>query len=141
MAYALELAFDIPPAWGCLGGALAVIPLVTHGVTAIGRLQVWTQPLWLVLLVVPYVVVFHHNPGILGQFPAAPGVSGDQGGFSLHYFGASTIVGSALITQMGEQADSLRFMPERVAGNRCARGRIRSPGIIRRLLRRSAGAR
>src|SRR5690606_15560759 len=49
MAYALELAFDIPPAWGYLVCALAVIPLVTHGVTVISRLQVWTQPLWLVL--------------------------------------------------------------------------------------------
>ena len=55
MAYALELAFGIPPAWGYLVCALVVIPLVTHGVTAISRLQVWTQPLWLVMLVVPYV--------------------------------------------------------------------------------------
>ena len=50
MAYALELAFDIPPAWGYLLCSLAVIPLVTHGVTAISRLQVWTQPLWLAML-------------------------------------------------------------------------------------------
>jgi purine-cytosine permease-like protein len=47
MAYALELALDIPPAWGYLICALVVIPLVTHGVSAISRLQVWTQPLWL----------------------------------------------------------------------------------------------
>ena len=39
MAYALELAFGIPPAWGYLICALVVIPLVTHGVTAISRLQ------------------------------------------------------------------------------------------------------
>jgi hypothetical protein len=37
MAYALELAFDIPPAWGYLVCALVVIPLVTHGVTVISR--------------------------------------------------------------------------------------------------------
>ena len=37
MAYALELAFDIPPAWGYLICALVVIPLVTHGVTAISQ--------------------------------------------------------------------------------------------------------
>ena len=58
MAYALELAFDIPPAWGYLLCALVVIPLVAHGVTAISRLQLWTQPLWLVMLVLPYVAVF-----------------------------------------------------------------------------------
>lgn len=50
MAYALELAFDIPPAWGYLICALVVLPLVTHGVTAISWLQVITQPLWLLLL-------------------------------------------------------------------------------------------
>jgi len=55
MAYALDLAFDIPPAWGYLICALVVLPLVTHGVTVISRLQVWTQPLWILLLVVPYV--------------------------------------------------------------------------------------
>ena len=33
MAYAIELAFDIPPAWGYLLCSLVVIPLVTHGVT------------------------------------------------------------------------------------------------------------
>jgi hypothetical protein len=31
MAYALELAFHIPPAWGYLICAMVVIPLVTHG--------------------------------------------------------------------------------------------------------------
>jgi purine-cytosine permease-like protein len=54
MAYALELALDIPPAWGYLLCALVVIPLVTHGVSVISRLQLWTQPLWLVMLVLPY---------------------------------------------------------------------------------------
>jgi signal transduction histidine kinase/FixJ family two-component response regulator len=33
-------------------------------------------------------------------------------------FGAATTVGIALITQMGEQVDYLRFMPERTAANR-----------------------
>ena len=57
MAYALELAFDIPPAWGYGICALVVIPLVSHGVTAISRLQVWTQPLWLAMLVLPWAFV------------------------------------------------------------------------------------
>jgi hypothetical protein len=56
MAYALELALDIPPAWGYLLCSLVVIPLVLHGVTAISRLQVWTQPLWLVMLVLPFAL-------------------------------------------------------------------------------------
>ncbi len=118
MAYALELAFDIPPAWGYLLCALVVIPLVTHGVTAISRLQVWTQPLWLVMLIVPYIVVFHHQPDILSGLVGYGGADAGQAGFDLLAFGAATTVGIALITQMGEQADYLRFMPERTPERR-----------------------
>jgi len=114
MAYALELALDIPPALGYLLCALVVIPLVTHGVTAISRLQVWTQPLWIAMLVVPYVFVFHAEPGLLAGLAA---YGGEQGlaGFDGLAFGAATTVGIALITQMGEQADYLRFMPEKAS--------------------------
>ena len=112
MAYALELAFDIPPAWGYLLCALVVIPLVTHGVTAISQLQVWTQPLWLVLLVLPYAYVFKENPGVLHELTRYAGQDGNGKQFDLLLFGAATTVGIALITQMGEQADYLRFMPE-----------------------------
>ena len=112
MAYALELAFDIPPAWGYLLCALVVIPLVTHGVTAISRLQVWTQPLWLLMLVVPYFYVFRNNPGILDGLVAFRGERPDGPPFDLTAFGAAMTVGIALITQMGEQVDYLRFMPE-----------------------------
>ncbi len=118
MAYALELAFDIPPAWGYLVCALAVIPLVTHGVTVISRLQVWTQPLWIVLLVVPYFYVFAKNPGVLHELTQYAGLDGKGSSFALQSFGAAMTVGIALITQMGEQADYLRFMPESTAGTR-----------------------
>lgn len=118
MAYALELAFDIPPAWGYLVCALAVIPLVTHGVTVISRLQVWTQPLWLVLMIVPYVYVLHRHPTLISELSQYAGADGQGGSFDLAMFGAAMTVGIALITQMGEQADYLRFMPERTAANR-----------------------
>ena len=111
MAYALELAFDIPPAWGYGLCALVVLPLVTHGVTLISRLQVWTQPLWLALLIWPYVYVFDRNPGLLDGLRNYGGERGLTG-FDPLAFGAATTVGIALITQMGEQADYLRFMPE-----------------------------
>ncbi|WP_022981028.1 ATP-binding protein [Ideonella sp. B508-1] len=118
MAYALDLAFDIPPAWGYLVCALAVIPLVTYGVTHISRLQVWTQPLWLAMLVLPYVYVFRENPGLIEGLMHYPGESGQFGAFQLQAFGAAMTVGVALITQMGEQVDYLRFMPECRPGHR-----------------------
>ena len=89
MAYALELAFDIPPAWGYLICALVVIPLVTHGVTAISRLQAWTQPLWLLLLVLPYAFVLLQEPEVLRRTADITAVrSGAGGEFDLPLFGA-----------------------------------------------------
>ena len=115
MAYAIELAFDIPPTWGYLLCSLVVIPLVTHGVTAISRLQVWTQPLWLLMLIVPLCFVVREHPGVLAELwhYGGQGAEGARpAGFDLTRFGAAMTVGIALITQMGEQADYLRFMPE-----------------------------
>jgi signal transduction histidine kinase/purine-cytosine permease-like protein/FixJ family two-component response regulator len=118
MAYALDLALGIPPSWGYLICALVVIPLVTHGVSAISRLQVWTQPLWLVMLVVPFVYVFLRDPGAFSGVLHYGGETGTNGEFNLHLFGAALTVGIALITQMGEQADYLRFMPVQTEANR-----------------------
>ena len=120
MAYALELALNIPPSWGYLICALVVIPLVTHGVSAISRLQVWTQPLWLVMLVVPFAYVLVKDPtvftGVLGYVGQKQ--NSGSGGFDVMLFGAALTVGIALITQIGEQADYLRFMPVQTAANR-----------------------
>lgn len=116
MAYALELALDIPPAWGYLICALVVIPLVTHGVSVISRFQVWTQPLWLVMMVVPFVAVAVMAPEAFTNVVRYGGESGAGAVFDWHLFGAALTVGIALITQMGEQADYLRFMPAREPG-------------------------
>ena len=116
MAYALELALGIPPAWGYLICAVVVIPLVTHGVSAISRFQMWTQPLWLVMMVVPFVAVAVLDPGAFANVVHYGGESGAGAAFDWHLFGAALTVGIALITQMGEQADYLRFMPAQAPG-------------------------
>jgi signal transduction histidine kinase/CheY-like chemotaxis protein len=118
MAYALELALDIPPTWGYLICALVVIPLVSHGVSAISALQVWTQGIWLVMLVVPFAFVAVRDPAAFSGITHYAGESGLAGAFDMHLFGAALTVGIALITQMGEQADYLRFMPQETAQNR-----------------------
>ena len=116
MAYALELALGIPPAWGYLICALVVIPLVTHGVTVISALQTISQPIWLVMLVLPYVFLLVQEPD---AFAGIVGYAGQgTAGFDIHLFGAGMAVGLALITQMGEQVDYLRFMPEYSRANR-----------------------
>ncbi|MGB2902121.1 MAG: hybrid sensor histidine kinase/response regulator, partial [Candidatus Dechloromonas phosphoritropha] len=117
MAYALELAFGIPPNWGYLICALVVIPLVTHGVTAISRLQAWTQPIWIVMLILPYAFVLIEEPEALGGLWQYAGANGQGAGFDPQLFGAALTVGIALVTQMGEQVDYLRFMPEKTPAN------------------------
>ena len=116
MAYALELALDIPPAWGYLICAVVVIPLVTHGVSVISRFQVWTQPLWLVMMVIPFGAVAVMAPETFTNVVRYGGESGAGAQFDWHLFGAALTVGIALITQMGEQADYLRFMPAKEKG-------------------------
>ena len=98
MAYALELALGIPPSWGYLICALVVIPLITHGVSVISRLQKWTQPIWLIMLVVPFVYVLVRDPGAFAGIAHYQGEKGTAPGFDLHLFGAALTVGIALIT-------------------------------------------
>ena len=119
MAYALELGFGIPPAWGYLLCAVVVIPLVTHGVTAISKLQAWTQPIWLVLLALPFVYLWIKQPAELTGLWSYTGVgNGNSLGFNPYLFGAALTVGVALVTQIAEQVDYLRFMPEKTEANR-----------------------
>ncbi len=118
MAYALELALDIPPRWGYLICALVVIPLVTHGVSTISRLQVWTQPVWLLMWLLPFAFVLWREPSTFAGVAHYIGEKAVSDDFSMPLFGAALTVGVALMTQMGEQADYLRFMPALHAGNR-----------------------
>ena len=117
MAQAFELWFDMPRPLGYLLSALLVIPLVAHGVTLISRLQMWTQPLWLALLVLPFAAVALRDPELFGRFASLHGRSADGDAFSWTAFGAACTVVAALIGQIGEQVDYLRFMPEKTRAN------------------------
>jgi hypothetical protein len=69
------------------------------------------------------------NPGL--RAAAATPAKQAAAGFTCR-FGAALTVGIALITQMGEQVDYLRFMPERTPANRGAGGAavlVGGPGL------------
>ncbi len=118
MAYALELAFGLPPLWGYMVCTLVVIPLVTHGISVISRVQTLTQPIWVLLLVLPFLFLAIKAPEFFSDVLHYGG-NQDQGGhFNFALFGGAMAVGLALITQMGEQVDYLRFMPECKPENR-----------------------
>ncbi|ROH86166.1 response regulator [Pseudomethylobacillus aquaticus] len=118
MAYALELYFGMPLYIGYLVCALVVVPLVTHGVTLISRIQMITQPIWLTLMALPFIFILYKDPGVLDGLMGFAGKSGYDDGFNLYMFGTAMAIGMALIPQIGEQVDFLRFMPEKTASNR-----------------------
>jgi signal transduction histidine kinase/purine-cytosine permease-like protein/ActR/RegA family two-component response regulator len=118
MALAIELYFDIPLALAYVLCSVLVIPLVAYGITLINRLQMWTQPLWLLLLLLPYGFVISKNPDALGDWTSFAGRAGEGGEFNLLHFGAACTVALALVTQIGEQVDYLRFLPPKTPRNR-----------------------
>ena len=113
MAMALDLLFDIPLAWGYLISSLVIIPLVTHGITFISRFQLWSQPLWIVLQLLPFVFIIYADASAVESWTEFSGTLQPQAstGVSVLLFGAASAVVFSLIAQIGEQVDFLRFMP------------------------------
>jgi signal transduction histidine kinase/CheY-like chemotaxis protein/purine-cytosine permease-like protein len=118
MAQAVELYFNLPLALGYIVCSIVIIPLVTYGITWISRLQLWTQPIWIVLLVLPYACVLYKEPTALTSMLSFTGHSEAGGSFNLPLFGAAATVAFSLIAQIGEQVDFLRFLPEKTPANR-----------------------
>ena len=90
MSLALELYFHIPLSIAHIISAVTVIPLVTFGITTISRLQLWTQPLWLVLLITPYVAVFVREPEAVMTLQTYFWIAGSGQGFNWLLFGSAT---------------------------------------------------
>jgi signal transduction histidine kinase/CheY-like chemotaxis protein len=118
MAQAFDLWFGLPRWAGYLISSLVVIPLVTHGISTISRLQLWTQPVWLVLMVVPFLAAAWNDPQSYVAFTTFNGLGGDSGHFSWTAFGSAATVVASLSAQIGEQVDFLRFMPEPAKAHR-----------------------
>ena len=114
MSLALEMCFGVPLFAGYIVSSLVVIPLVTHGITFISRFQLWTQPLWIVLHLLPFGFIAYSDLASVHDWTRFPGVVGLGGhSFSLLLFGAASTVVFSLIAQIGEQVDFLRFLPPR----------------------------
>ncbi|MBY6679200.1 hypothetical protein HQ314_19985 [Rhodococcus sp. BP-332] len=118
MAQGLELGLNIPLPIGYAVSTLMVIPLVIYGMKALATLQVWTTPLWLILMVLPFVYLVVSNPDSIGQFMAYGGADGAAGtGVNLGSVMLAAGVCLSLIAQIAEQIDYLRFMPPKTPEN------------------------
>ncbi|MFF7340186.1 purine-cytosine permease family protein [Streptomyces sp. NPDC008163] len=117
MAQGLKLGLGLPLWLGYLVSTLMVIPLVIYGMSALSKLQVWTTPIWLLLMVGPLVYLVATDPGTVDRFLSYAGTGG-EGGIDT----ASVLLGAgvclSLIAQIGEQIDYLRFMPPKTEANR-----------------------
>ncbi|RDL47174.1 Aerobic respiration control sensor protein ArcB [Ensifer sp. M14] len=117
MSGALELALGIPLWVGYIVSAVVVIPLVTHGVRLISKFQLITQPFWIVLNILPFLFIAFADWEKVGIWLAyagmhhASGPPGTLAPFDLIEFGAASAVIFALMAQIGEQVDFLRFLP------------------------------
>ncbi len=136
MSSALYLCLGIPLWLGYIISTVVVIPLVTHGITWISRFQIVTQPLWIVLNILPLAFILTLDWPSVGEWTRFGGVGGlaageDGTAFDILRFGAAASVILALMPQIGEQVDVLRFLP--------ARGGKPEPAWRRALLAGGAG--
>ncbi|MFG2527072.1 purine-cytosine permease family protein [Streptomyces sp. NPDC048516] len=125
MAQGLKLGFGLPLWLGYVLSTCMVIPLVIYGMKALSKLQVWTTPVWLLLMVGPLLYLIATDPGTVHTFLSYRGAHGDGNGNGNGNGGinaASVLLGAgvclSLIAQIGEQVDYLRFMPPKTERNR-----------------------
>lgn len=117
MAQAFNLYFGIPLPMGYALGSLIIIPLVVFGMTLLSKLQVWTQPIWLLLLFSPPIAVLLGDPSAIHNWVTFGGTSKSGAAFDPLLFGTAAGIALSLIAQIGEQADYLRFMPDKTEAN------------------------
>ncbi len=122
MAQGLHLGLSVPLPVGYLVSTLIVLPLVIYGMKALAKLQVWTTPLWLVMMVGPLIYLLAAHPGSVSEFLAFSGVdeNGAPRGEGVSWAGIMLCAGVclSLIAQIAEQIDYLRFMPPKTPENK-----------------------
>src|SRR5919112_2524588 len=119
MAQGLEVGLGVPQWLGYAASTVIIIPLVIYGMNTLAKLQVWTTPLWLLLMVVPVGYLLVSHPESINSFFAYTGESGD-GGPNLASVMLAAGVCLSLMAQIAEQIDYLRFMPPRTEANKGA---------------------
>ena len=118
MSQALKLCFGIPLSIGYIISSVVIIPLVFFGITLINKLQLYTQPIWFILMVLPFVCILYKYPEALSDWASFAGNSPSGNSFNPLLFGAAMTVAFSLIAQIGEQVDYLRFLPDKTKANR-----------------------
>ncbi|MBH1999868.1 MAG: response regulator [Sphingomonadaceae bacterium] len=114
MAVALKAMTGMPMSVAYLVSALIVIPIALYGMSAITRFQNATQGIWIALQIAPIAYILWSGPVALAEWSRFTGQLGaPDGSVSLLYFGFALSTLLSLLPQIGEQADYLRFLPDK----------------------------
>ena len=124
MALALQLCLGLPLWIGYIVSAVVVIPLVIYGISLISRFQIWTQPLWIGLNLLPLGFIAWKSGPAFGDLLSYPGASEAVGsistfmgypisGFDLAQFGLASGI---LLGAVGADRRAGGFPPLRPAG-------------------------
>ncbi|WP_405061168.1 hypothetical protein OG474_05855 [Kribbella sp. NBC_01505] len=111
MAQGLQLGLGVPLWLGYAVSTLVIFPLVIYGMKVLSTLQVWTTPLWLILMVLPFVYLVVSHPDSVSTFLDY----GPDANFGSMLLAAGVCL--SLIAQIAEQIDYLRFMPPKTPEN------------------------
>jgi signal transduction histidine kinase/CheY-like chemotaxis protein len=118
LSLALRMLFDIPLALAHLISSLLVIPIAIYGISLISRMQLITQPLWLLLQFIPVGYIAWKHPNDLAGWTHYAGKQGHaDGSIDPLLFGMAASMLLSLLPQIGEQVDYLRFLPNRKSSN------------------------
>jgi purine-cytosine permease-like protein len=116
MAQGLLLGLNVPLWAGYAVSTIVIFPLVIYGMKVLSKLQLWTTPLWLILMVIPFAYLLISHPESVTTFFAYGGENG-QGATNLGSIMLAAGVCLSLIAQIAEQIDYLRFMPPKTPEN------------------------
>ena len=113
IAQGITGALGIPLSISYIIGVLLIIPLVMFGMTMLSKLQTFTWPIWIILLVIPLLTIYLSGHFTLNDWLSYKGLSNHNS--TIIDISEIGLVAGALVSlmvQIGEQADYLRFMKD-----------------------------
>jgi purine-cytosine permease-like protein len=116
MAQGLKVGLGMPLWAGYAVSSLMIIPLVIYGMKFLSKMHSWTNPLWLVMMFLPLVVLIAQEPGSVGTFLEYTGEDGKSVSFAAMMLAAGVCL--SLTAQIAENIDYLRFMPPKTEANK-----------------------
>ena len=114
LANLLNIFLQLPLFFGYFFSSLVIIPLILNGFSFISKFQRFTQPIWVLLqllTIVGCVLLVKTSDFSLD-------VLGTKSSFNFLFLGYSICILISLISQIGEQVDFLRFMPDKTSKNK-----------------------